>query len=673
MLFNHNIYTNGLSGKATLMVALLAGLLVSCVQIEEKEQEICAAYISFSSIDIDYDVDGMILTKASVPADDLPEAGDFTVRISGEGIEDIVYAPGNIPSESVIVKAGTYNIEASCGSNSFDGPFFYKSVSIEVEASQTKTVSLENIPLANAMVALVLPEGISQHLDLNSLQISDGVTSVDVTPGQYVYVPSGVAITAEFAGVNSLGVSKQISYPLGVLEGQHAYTVICDLSLPAVNITLPDQQDGAWATRLYVTPAMVISDIPTDKLVYEAIEASSSDWNSAKKSEVIDGAYHVIKGLTNGTSYKVRARIGAFVSNEKTVIVKEQLDAASFSASHVYESNYLTGSTATADLGIKDGSILKTLYDAGLLIVSGGALKYGSVSVRSISALSGTMSVAGGWPYLPQGSGYTFEVYHKLQGESSEIVSTISGITVPAPQFTVSASAYTSYNKYLDRDLTFANEPNNKHIVFERKAGVTISNELLSNANYSKSSSITFDGSQIGTFDSNSKSFGNATNCTTWKNYPLVANMTFDGVSKSSTKDCHITGLPYQVSPPTSSDWSKSGTVNFRSGDVRFGNGGGAGSISMNNLHVPSDIYVAVSAKIDAYGAPVNTTTYIDVGGVRLFECTSNSSAFSYKTVTLETTKNGTLLSSNKSVVAGTTYGLGTTRGHIYYINILYR
>ena len=93
----------------------------------------------------------------------------------------------------------------------------------------------------------------------------------------------------------------------------------------------------------------------------------------------------------------------------------------------------------------------------------------------------------------------------------------------------------------------------------------------------------------------------------------------------------------------------------------------------MNNLHVPSDIYVAVSAKIDAYGAPVNTTTYIDVGGVRLFECTSNSSAFSYKTVTLETTKNGTLLSSNKSVVAGTTYGLGTTRGHIYYINILYR
>ena len=93
-----------------------------------------------------------------------------------------------------------------------------------------------------------------------------------------------------------------------------------------------------------------------------------------EQTGVIDGAYHVIKGLTNGTSYKVRARIGAFVSNEDQVTVKAQFDASSVSAEHIYSDNVLTGSKATANIGLPSTGILRTLYDAGLLTIGGGVM-----------------------------------------------------------------------------------------------------------------------------------------------------------------------------------------------------------------------------------------------------------------------------------------------------------
>ena len=91
------------------------------------------------------------------------------------------------------------------------------------------------------------------------------------------------------------------------------------------------------------------------------------------------------------------------------------------------------------------------------------------------------------------------------------------------------------------------------------------------------------------------------------------------------------------------------------------------------SFHIPEAVNVSVSAKIDAYGAPVNTTTYIDVSGSRILSCTSNSSLVNYRTVTLEDTANSTLTSANPVVSGGTTYGLGGTKGRLYYITLKYR
>ena len=160
-----------------------------------------------------------------------------------------------------------------------------------------------------------------------------------------------------------------------------------------------------------------------------------------------------------------------------------------------------------------------------------------------------------------------------------------------------------------------------------------------------------------------------------WAKHTLSAAFEFDGVKCSESLDCHVTGLPYAANPPTSSEWDKKNDVSFKNTYVRFGKGGSAsgGHITFkNNFHVPADINIKVKAKIEAYGAPINTTTYIDVSGNRIFECRSESGAFSYKTKTLEDEKDAKLSSTNKSIIAGSTYGLGDTNGKLYYINILY-
>lgn len=670
MLFNQKKYMNDLAGIAAVFAAMLAGLC-SCVQIEDKGQETGVAYISFASITIDNEVEGMVLTKANVPAGDLPDAEDFTVRISGQNIDDIVFTPGNLPTEMVEVMPGTYTVEATYGSNGFDGPYFYKSQTLDLAYAQTATVSLTDIPLANAMVAMVLPDGLSQHLDLSSLQLTDGRESRSVEPGQYVYVPVGTMVSAMFAGTNSLGESKQITYQVGILDARHAYSVTCNLDLPNVSITLPDQQAGAWATRLYVTPAAVVSEISADKLVYEAIPASSSDWSSAKKSEVIEGAYHVIKGLTNGTSYKVRARLGAFCSEEKQVTVKSQFDGASISASHTYSGSVLTGSKATANIGFPSGGILRTLYDAGLLTIKGSSLKYGSNEVRTMSGLSGDMAAVSGWPYLPKGTGYTFEVSHSCKGDSEEIKSSISSLDVPAPTFSVSASAYTSYDKYLERDLTFANNHDNKYTVFDVRASVTISDELLSNTRYSKTTSITLGGAKKAEFDKNSKTLGNITNCTERKNHQLVASVTFDGITNSASDDCHITGLPNNAAPPTNNgDWS--GSVQAWKDDyVRLHK-----HTITQTFHVPSTINVSVVHRARQYTRADDCTYTFTVGATKHFENTQSS--FGGKSKDINETYQAQLLTSSPTISASNSYGtidagLEYTNVRIYEISVAYR
>ena len=171
MPINQNITFKKLVSAFALSAMALAGLFVSCAQIEENNAG-KTAYLDFSAISVDYTVENLTPTKASVPDSDLPEAGDFTIRISGQGGEPIVYEPGTLPS-AVELAPGEYTVEAVYGENTFGEPYFYKSVQVSLLPEDKKTVPLTDITLGNAMLAVTLPDDFGTHLTVSSIVAGD--------------------------------------------------------------------------------------------------------------------------------------------------------------------------------------------------------------------------------------------------------------------------------------------------------------------------------------------------------------------------------------------------------------------------------------------------------------------------------------------------------------------
>jgi hypothetical protein len=311
---------------------------------------------------------------------------------------------------------------------------------------------------------------------------------------------------------------------------------------------------------------------------------------------VTENGVLVIKALTPGTEYQVRARVGALISN--VVKVTPALDGFSATAGHTYSGGELDGTDVTSTFSKPDvvkNSIAS--WSINLCKSDGTELRSKLPLGTSVGA---AITATDGWPYLPAGS---YKLVAQATMKDGEVVENIisDSFSTDAPSFTVTASAYTSYDKYQLRDLNFANNVANKHTVFERRASVSISDYILANTNYSdiRSSSITFNSQNIGSFDTHSKDFGNDANCTSWQNYPFKATMTFDGVTKESSVDCHITGLPYVLTHPAQG-WSivENGAVTYTYfGDnyIFLTSDSSTGSVKTPDFHIPGNVGVSVS------------------------------------------------------------------------------
>ena len=146
------------------------------------------------------------------------------------------------------------------------------------------------------------------------------------------------------------------------------------------------------------------------------------------------------------------------------------------------------------------------------------------------------MTLAGDWPYLPQG---TYTLRSSLTLKTGELTAeNVSTVEVPAPTFTVSATAYTSYNKYLAGEIDAANSCDGSTI-YGMKAAPSITDALQNNPNYTQSSALTLDGNAVSAGNAESQS---------WAAHTLNASYTFDGVTESGSETYHVTGLPYNIS-----------------------------------------------------------------------------------------------------------------------------
>ena len=285
----------------------------------------------------------------------------------------------------------------------------------------------------------------------------------------------------------------------------------------------------------------------------------------------------VAPGEVNGFSITVTAQNGATYSkvSSKNFTVKaaamKNLGVIDFKAEpgaraeHTYSGGILTGTNVTLTPGLPSG--MEAYVENLTASMTRNGVEYRRISKSSASATE-VMEVANGMTYVPQGE-YVVEYTYTLNGVAE--TKTVN-VTVPAPTFTVSASAYTSYSKYLegtDASIAAANACTAESM-YDIKLSVSISQAVLDCCNMTSNKGTIYkaDGSEYvsapGQYLSKPEFYtlGEFANLP-WGSYTLKAEATFDGVTISSPQQTlHITGLPYfydfydkNVSTLTDSGW----------------------------------------------------------------------------------------------------------------------
>lgn len=647
------------------------------------QQEGDVGYLSAPMLDVDVTVDDLTPTKSLDIDIAEPAVTDITFVVKDKNGKEI-YNRNGLWSEPLVLPVGNYTVEASAGTNTFGVPYFTGSASGSISPLDQEVPAL-TLALANALVKVNVEESFTTHFAPGeTVSFNQGAYTAGY--GEWVFVPSGADLTLSMSGKNSADKNVELTHKLAAPSAKVAYNVTCgqtDTDWPSISLTL--KKEDAWASRIFVTtPASFSGKISAENqaaVVYEAIPSASSDWTNAATT-VTENNVLVFKGLSEGTEYQVRARVGALVSN--LVKITPEVDGLSASASHTTTSGELDGTDVTSSFS-KSAAVRNAIesWNINVCKADGTPLREGlSLGNSDGSAITDTK----GWPYLPVGNDEEYIVKASATIDGKTHTFEDIALDVPAtPSFDLILSSYTSYDKYagtnnITKDINGDAGANNcdPETIYNAGGRWTLSQNIMANENYSKKLVIDYDGDKSRTYSVNSfaanEFYENITECS-WKSHQLSVSLTFDNKTVEKSQTHHITGLPYTAAPPTNTDWSSGRDVSFNANYVRFGNGANAngGYITYSKFYLPSNIDVAVSAKINAYGAPINTTTYIEVSGSRIFECASNSTLISYKTVTMEDTKNSTLLTSNNTIVAGSSYGLGDTNGKLYYININYR
>ena len=275
----------------------------------------------------------------------------------------------------------------------------------------------------------------------------------------------------------------------------------------------------------------------------------------------------VAPGEVNGFSITVTAQNGATYSkvSSKSFTVEaaamKNLGVIDFKAEpgakaeHTYSGGTLTGTKVTLTPGLPAG--MEAYVENLTASMTKNGIEYRRIS-KSSAASSEVMEVVNGMTYVPQGE-YVVEYTYTLNGVPE---TKIVNVTVPAPTFTVSASAYTSYSKYLEGNITAANNCAPESM-YDIKLSVSISQAVLDCCNMTSNKGTIYkaDGSEYvslpGQYLARPEfySLGEFTNLP-WGSYTLKAEATFDGVTISSPQQTlHITGLPYRIDFTTNTSY----------------------------------------------------------------------------------------------------------------------
>lgn len=315
---------NGILGHITLLCCLLPVFLTAC----QEEEQISKGKGRLILEDIGISID------AETRAFSLPPLNVSDIIIDIIDPLGAVIETGNIDhyAKGVDLFAATYTIKAYYGTKAQMNktPYYEKSETVAIAENETKSITL-TVGLANGIIIPNIPDDlIGNYNSVPVFYVSYGEEKIAVANGEALYVmPAENPYVLTLEGQNKANVNIVKSIGNLNVVAQKVYNINCQLTLP--KLILPEQQNGAWAKRLYITP-VVTKDaqdnvIPTPKgIVYEIQENNKegetdnwTEWKTVATSQITtdkEGTLEYITGLLPNKEYRIQAKLGDIISNE---------------------------------------------------------------------------------------------------------------------------------------------------------------------------------------------------------------------------------------------------------------------------------------------------------------------------------------------------------------------
>lgn len=342
-------------------------------------------------------------------------------------------------------------------------------------------------------------------------------------------------------------------------------------------------------------------------------------------------------------------------------------------AVHTYNSGTLTGTDVTLTIANDIPKELISNWSAELKSTDGTTV-YRTYSSSNLS--NAKMVVANNWPYIPKG---TYTLHYAYQMNNINYSGTETLAVTEDPRFTVTLSAYTSYDKYagtngIAKNVTDANNCN-AETLYNAGATWSISTDLMANKNYAKTLKIYIDGdASARTFEvrdeyGDNSYYENIGNLS-WAAHTLKASVTFDGVTVESAEQTHhITGLPYKAVPPTDKDWDRiGGNITWKNDHVdMYYSAASYPNIKSPSFYVPNDISVKIQPDIrkNNWGLNYNLDIYMNEGSSLYKDEIKKNAQFTTELYTTMTTTKNVFYIEHE-------WAAGGPRIYVYKFNIYY-
>ena len=557
-----------------------------------------------------------------------------------------------------------------------------------ISGSQTKTsLSGKEIHWTSDDVIAVFDN--SNYKNQFSIAASEGsyaTFSGEVTEGTtqiYAVYPHSLAVSASgstlkvnipadqtskagsFAEEHNISVAKGTKTPGNEAIGDVTFKNVCAL----LKFTIPSYISDATSVTLS-SNSVIAGELTVD---YSGETPASTMSTKGSKSITMTGEYPagstfifvLAPGTLDGFTITATSAKGTWTISRSTqveltagnyrnlgTLELEQANAVSASAAHVYSGSTLTGTNVSVSLNIP-ATTAKYITALNLQVKNSAGTVVRTLS-KSSAAATETIAPDASWPYLPQGS-YTVSGTYTLSGSTTKEIAAVT-FTSPAPTFVVTSNAYSSYTKYNANQSSVANTLAADQIYDINKASVTISSDILNNANYSG-----IIGGYTYKLDNAATTAANATGQALGP-HTVTATYTFDSVALSGSSDCHITGLPYTLNVSGNdsvSAWSEDGDIEWGNTDrgtaVRVGYGLGGintgASYMTKTFNIPANINVSVTATGEVRGSRF-ITNISTTGSVKVSETTLHSASASGKNsyTSFSGTKTGTMTTSSPTV-----------------------